>query len=261
MKGNPTATTVGLAVLLASFLATGPLSRLSAQPLCPCDCDRSGVVTIAEVIAAVNIALGLAHADGCPAADANGDGQVSVNELVAGVNAALLGCSGLGGATPTRPAATPTATAPPTATPTPSGGDVPPQGGSELLEWLQDGRYLAWPSESAPHTSGGPHFGRVRTYLNPGMLASLEAANAVHPAGVSAVKELYGSAGDDLRGWSVSIKFQSDSAGGAGWHWYERFDGNVFADSAGARGCTGCHSSDFSSFISKDFLLSPFPLQ
>ena len=103
--------------------------------------------------------------------------------------------------------------------------------------------------------------GRVQTYVNEALLASLDGESDAHPAGVSAVKELYGSAGEDVRGWSVSIKFQSDSAGGAGWHWYERFDGNVFADSAGARGCTGCHSSNFSSFTSKDFLLSPFPLQ
>jgi Ca2+-binding EF-hand superfamily protein len=40
----------------------------------------------------VNIALGNAPVSSCPAFDRNGDGEVSINELIAAVNAALNGC-------------------------------------------------------------------------------------------------------------------------------------------------------------------------
>jgi hypothetical protein len=40
----------------------------------------------------VNIALGNTNAGACPSFDRNGDGTVSINELIAAVNAALAGC-------------------------------------------------------------------------------------------------------------------------------------------------------------------------
>jgi hypothetical protein len=42
----------------------------------------------------VNIALGNADVSTCTAGDANGDSEVTVNEIVAGVNNALNGCGG-----------------------------------------------------------------------------------------------------------------------------------------------------------------------
>jgi hypothetical protein len=59
---------------------------------CPGDCDGNGAVTINELILAVNIALGNAAPETCPAANTNGDQSVSVNELIAAVNASLNGC-------------------------------------------------------------------------------------------------------------------------------------------------------------------------
>lgn len=59
---------------------------------CPGDCDGDGTVSIANLIVAVNIALGSAPLADCPAVDSNGDGQVGVAELVQAVNAALNGC-------------------------------------------------------------------------------------------------------------------------------------------------------------------------
>lgn len=59
---------------------------------CAGDCDGNGVVSIAELIRAVNIALGIADLSTCQAADRNGDGNVAINELIAAVNSALLGC-------------------------------------------------------------------------------------------------------------------------------------------------------------------------
>ena len=40
----------------------------------------------------VNIALGTAPVSACMAGDANGDGEITINEIVAGVNNALNGC-------------------------------------------------------------------------------------------------------------------------------------------------------------------------
>lgn len=59
---------------------------------CPGDCDGNGQVTIAELIRSVNIALGNAPVSNCAAADVNGNGTVAVNELIAAVNASLSGC-------------------------------------------------------------------------------------------------------------------------------------------------------------------------
>jgi hypothetical protein len=49
------------------------------------DCNGDGRVTVAEVITAVNIALGTESLSACPAADLDGDGQVSISELVQAV--------------------------------------------------------------------------------------------------------------------------------------------------------------------------------
>ncbi|MGE5269710.1 MAG: hypothetical protein ACM3JG_08575, partial [Thiohalocapsa sp.] len=56
------------------------------------DCDGDGVVTIAELISGVNIALGSADIGACPAFDADGSQTVTVDELVQGVNSALGNC-------------------------------------------------------------------------------------------------------------------------------------------------------------------------
>ena len=60
----------------------------------PCggDCNGDGSVTVVELIRGVNIALGTTPIDACASLDTNDDGEVAVNELVAGVNGALTGC-------------------------------------------------------------------------------------------------------------------------------------------------------------------------
>lgn len=133
-------------------------------------------------------------------------------------------------------------------------GPIPLEGGNALLDWLEGRGYFAWEGESGPHGSAGPHFGDVRTYLEPSLVDSLAAEEAAHPAGAAAVKELYGD-GNTVLGWAVSIKRADDSDGGNGWYWLEVFDGSTFADGDGAGVCTGCHSGG------TDFVLSPFPLQ
>ena len=58
---------------------------------CAGDCNGNGQVTIDELIRGVNIALGNAALDVCPSFDVDGDGEVAINELVQGVNNALAG--------------------------------------------------------------------------------------------------------------------------------------------------------------------------
>lgn len=55
------------------------------------DCNGDGLVTVSELIRAVRIALGEFPIDRCPNADANGDGIVSISELTLAVRNALFG--------------------------------------------------------------------------------------------------------------------------------------------------------------------------
>jgi len=61
-------------------------------PGCDGDCDGNGIVSVAELITAVNISLETFDLSRCPAADANDNGVVSINELILAVNNALDGC-------------------------------------------------------------------------------------------------------------------------------------------------------------------------
>ncbi len=61
-------------------------------PVCPGDCSGDGSVTVDELVKGVNIALGSADLSTCPVLDANGDGAVTIDELVKAVNNALNGC-------------------------------------------------------------------------------------------------------------------------------------------------------------------------
>ena len=59
---------------------------------CTGDCDGDGAVTINELIRGVTIALAIAPIEDCPALDRDRDGTVTVNELISAVNNALGGC-------------------------------------------------------------------------------------------------------------------------------------------------------------------------
>lgn len=132
-------------------------------------------------------------------------------------------------------------------------GESPPMGAASLLPWLESGRYRGWAAESGPHASAGPHFGKVRAFINPSLAASMGAADTEHRPGAAAVKELYGG-GDRVRGWSVSIKLDGAGIGGARWYWFEYFDGRIVADARGAPLCASCHAAG------RDFVLSTWPL-
>jgi hypothetical protein len=60
---------------------------------CAGDCDNSNDVAINELITGVNILLGSAELELCPAFDRDASGVVEINELIAAVNASLGGCA------------------------------------------------------------------------------------------------------------------------------------------------------------------------
>lgn len=82
------------------MLATRPFRHAlaillaAAAPALACtgDCNGDGEVTINEAITGVNVALGNAPVGECTRFDANQDGSVTVNELIAAVGAVLDGC-------------------------------------------------------------------------------------------------------------------------------------------------------------------------
>jgi len=56
------------------------------------DCNGSGDVSIDELIIGVDIALGTLPANACPAFE-NAQGLVDIAQLIQGVNSALNGCA------------------------------------------------------------------------------------------------------------------------------------------------------------------------
>lgn len=64
---------------------------LIAAP-CVGDCNRSGDVTVNELVTMVNVALGNTGRAECLAGDANNDSTITVNEIITAVNNALNGC-------------------------------------------------------------------------------------------------------------------------------------------------------------------------
>lgn len=62
---------------------------------CPGDCDGDGQVTVEEVVRCVRAATG-APARACPGLDASGDGAATIDEVVAAVRRALDGCPAAG---------------------------------------------------------------------------------------------------------------------------------------------------------------------
>ena len=91
-RGTPSSKR-GCAIRKASSAPSASSSCGSTRHHVPGDCNGDGEVTVDELIRAMNIVLG---ADGtldvCPAADSNGDGVVTVDDIIRAVNVALSGC-------------------------------------------------------------------------------------------------------------------------------------------------------------------------
>jgi hypothetical protein len=95
--------------------ALSAVALLGVHPAAACvgDCNGDGEISIAELITGVRISVGAAPIETCPAFDANGDRAVRIDELVLAVIAGLHGC-------PATPTPSVTATPPATATDTPA---------------------------------------------------------------------------------------------------------------------------------------------
>lgn len=57
------------------------------------DCNGDGAVSVDELLIGVNMVLGNQPVSACPAFDPHGDGEVTITELISGINAALGGSS------------------------------------------------------------------------------------------------------------------------------------------------------------------------
>lgn len=79
--------------LSAPTVPTVPTATPTVVPTsCIGDCDGNGTVTINELITGVGIALGSRPLSACPQFDGDGSATVAINELIAAVNNALTGC-------------------------------------------------------------------------------------------------------------------------------------------------------------------------
>jgi len=93
-RGVIAATAVGrltLQLFLVIALAFGALRAAGAQE-CTGDCDAAGGVDVSEVLRCVAVGLGREALAVCDACDADGDTEVTVNELIAAVDNVLSGC-------------------------------------------------------------------------------------------------------------------------------------------------------------------------
>ncbi len=83
----------GCSVVYGASCAGGVqcVSRTPTTTRCVGDCNGDGHVTVDEIVTMVNLALN-GGISGCPAGDANGDGQITVDEIVRAVSNALNGC-------------------------------------------------------------------------------------------------------------------------------------------------------------------------
>jgi hypothetical protein len=92
--GLPTLTPTSAPPLTETPTIT-PKPTVMTPTVVPCagDCDGDGFVTIDEILTAVNIALGNSQISDCLPSDTNGDGRITVDEILTAVNNALNGCS------------------------------------------------------------------------------------------------------------------------------------------------------------------------
>jgi len=69
------------------------LNRDGGAPACTGDCNGNGTVSIDELVSGVNILLGESALSGCLALDVDANSRVTVDELVAAVARDMNGCS------------------------------------------------------------------------------------------------------------------------------------------------------------------------
>jgi len=80
------------AVLAAALALVVPGAAAAASPVCVGDCRGGSVVGVDDLLTMVAVALGEGMPSTCPSGDANGDGSITADELVAATANALDGC-------------------------------------------------------------------------------------------------------------------------------------------------------------------------
>lgn len=83
---------MGRVFAVGVLAATAVLAVGNARALCGGDCSGDGQVTVDELIACVEISLEIGPLDRCPTCDGDGNGRVAIDEILASVNL-LLGRS------------------------------------------------------------------------------------------------------------------------------------------------------------------------
>lgn len=81
-------------VLCALLFVLGAAFVVDVRPTYACvgDCNLDNDVTVDELLTGVNIALGTARVDACSPLDANSDRAITIDEILLAVNAILTGC-------------------------------------------------------------------------------------------------------------------------------------------------------------------------
>jgi hypothetical protein len=144
----------------------------------------------------------------------------------------------------------------------PSASCEVPSTAAPLLSFLRAGAYRNFARESGPHSSAGPHGGRVLTYVNDILAGALARGSAAkgeqHPRCAASIKELF-LGGDAVAGWAVLVKTDDDSSAGRGIYWFETTsldpDRAPAYQGAGLGLCVSCHAAG------RDYVLTPWPLQ
>lgn len=80
---------VWIAAVTVAFSREG-----AGESPCAGDCNGDGTVSINELITGVNVALSIGPLSACPVFDVDGNGHLTIEELVLAVNNALAGCRG-----------------------------------------------------------------------------------------------------------------------------------------------------------------------
>ena len=89
---RPSLRLLGVARIMAGVLVA-LAGGARAVPACVGDCNGDGEVTVDELVTGVHIALESAAVDSCPSLDVDRDGLVTVDEMLSGVDALLKGCA------------------------------------------------------------------------------------------------------------------------------------------------------------------------
>ena len=91
MSGAVRRVAAHLGFLLAVLAGSGMRPAIAAT--CPGDCSATGFVRAADLVGLVRVATGQQPTSACPAGDADGDGQISENEIDAAIGSLFAGCT------------------------------------------------------------------------------------------------------------------------------------------------------------------------